>query len=168
MNHLTLAVSLFFHISATAIWIGGILLTLILVWPEINRSLKDHPQLYTVLQSLRKRFSVYGNLALAVLIVTGMFQMAADSNYDGLMQFNNEWSRIILLKHLAIVGMVITGLVMQFSISPALERATLLAERGKGSPDEWAKLRRREVRLTWINAAFGVLILAFSVYAGTL
>lgn len=168
MTHLTLAISLFFHISATVIWIGGILLTLILVWPEVNRTLKDQPQLYLMLQRLRKRFSVYGNLALVVLIVTGMFQMAADTNYDGLMQFNNEWSRIILLKHLAVVGMIITGLVMQFSVSPALERATLLAEHGKNDPAAWAKLRRREIWLTRINAVLGVLILAFSVYASTL
>jgi uncharacterized membrane protein len=150
------------------IWIGGIFLTLILVWPEVNRTLKDQPTLYPMLQRLRKRFTPYGNLALAVLIVTGLFQMSADSNYDGVLQFTNEWSRIILLKHIAIGGMIICGGVLQFGVSPALERATLLAERGKGNPAEWEKLRRREVRLTRINAALGILILAFSTYAATL
>ncbi|HEX2621013.1 MAG TPA: CopD family protein [Phototrophicaceae bacterium] len=168
MPPIILAISLFFHICATVIWIGGIFLTLILVWPEVNRTLKDQPTLYPMLQRLRKRFTPYGNLALAVLIVTGLFQMSADSNYDGVLQFTNEWSRIILLKHIAIGGMIICGGVLQFGVSPALERATLLAERGKGNPAEWEKLRRREVRLTRINAALGILILAFSTYAATL
>jgi uncharacterized membrane protein len=163
-----LAISLFFHITATVIWIGGLLLTLILVWPEVNRTLRENAALYTLLSRLRKRFNVYGNLALAVLLITGMTQMAGDPNYDGLMQFDNDWSRVILLKHIAIVGMVICGALLQFGVTPALERATLLLERGKANGDEWGKLRRREVTLTRINAALGVLVLAFSAWAGTL
>jgi uncharacterized membrane protein len=168
VNQTTLAVSLFFHITATTLWIGGLFLTLILVWPEVRRSLAESPALYTLLSRLRKRFAPLSNLALVVLVITGMFQMSADPNYDGLMQFENEWSRVLLLKHLAIVGMVICGALLQFGVTPALERASLLAERGKGDPAEWDKLRRREVRLTWVNAGLGALVLAFSVYAGTL
>lgn len=168
MNQTILAVSLFFHITATTFWIGGLFLTLILVWPEVRRSLSDNPALYTLLTRLRKRFAPLSNLALVVLVVTGMFQMSADPNYDGLMQFENEWSRVILLKHLAIIGMALCGATLQFGVSPALERASLLAERGKGDPAEWEKLRRHETRLTWLNAALGVLVIAFSVYASTL
>lgn len=163
-----LAVSLFFHLCATVIWVGGLLLTLILVWPEVNRTLRENPALYALLSRLRKRFSVYGNLALAVLLITGMTQMAGDPNYDGLMQFNNDWSRVILLKHIAILGMVVCGAGLQFGVAPALERATLLVERGKADGIEWGKLRRREVLLTRVNAALGVLVLAFSAWAGTL
>lgn len=168
MSPTILAVSLFFHTLATAIWIGGILLTLLLVWPSVDRTLKDSPAIYAMLQQVRKRFTTYGNLALAVLIMTGMFQMSADPNYDGVMQITNEWSRVILLKHLAVGGMVICGAILQFGVAPALERVALLAERGKAQPGEYEKIRRREVRLTWINAALGILILAFSAWAVTL
>ncbi|RMG80286.1 MAG: hypothetical protein D6712_18320, partial [Chloroflexi bacterium] len=67
-----------------------------------------------------------------------------------------------------IVVMAASGLILQNVISPALERTTLLREKGKGDDAEWAKLRRREVRLTWLNAILGVLVLALSAWATSL
>lgn len=164
MSQPILAVSLFFHIIATVVWIGGLFTLVILVWPEMRRVLAENAPLYALLQRLRKRFIPLSNLSLAILIVTGLFQMTADPNYDGVMQFNNEWSRVMLLKHIAIVGMALSGLVLQYGVIPALERASLLAERGKGDPAEYTRLRQREVRLTWLNVGMGALVLAFSAW----
>ena len=50
----------------------------------------------------------------------------------------------------------------------ALQASSLLVERGKGDTEEWARLRRRELRLTWLNVVLGVLVLAFSAWAGAL
>jgi uncharacterized membrane protein len=165
MSQPLLAISLFFHIVATVVWIGGLVTLSALVWPEMRRTMSEQPALYTLLTRLRGRFMPLSNLALATLIVTGLFQMTADPNYDGVMQFNNEWSRVMLLKHLAIVGMALSGLMLQYSVIPALERASLLAERGKGDAAEYARLRAREVRLTWLNVGLGALVLAFSAWA---
>jgi hypothetical protein len=75
---------------------------------------------------------------------------------------------VILLKHVAIAGMVVCGLLLQYSVTPALERASLLLERGKGDPVEWARLRQREVRLTWVNVGLALLVLAFTAWATAL
>ena len=163
-----LAISLFFHLTATVIWVGGLLLTVLLIWPEVRRALKQSPELYRLLHRLRLRFTPWGNLSLAVLIVTGLVQMSLNPNYDGLMQFNNPWSRVILLKHIALLGMIASGAVLQLWVFPALERASLLIERGQGTADEYERLRRQEVRLTWLNAGLGVAVLAFSAWAGAL
>lgn len=163
-----LVISLFFHLTATVIWVGGLLITVILVWPEVRRTLADHPALYQMMNRLRRRFTPLGNLSLAVLIVTGSIQMSLDTNYNGFMDFNNTWSKLILLKHLAIIGMIGCGAVLQFTVTPALERTSLLLERGKGEPDEWQRLRRREAQLTWVNALLAVAVLGFSAWAGTL
>lgn len=163
-----LAISVFFHLIATAIWIGGLLLTVLLVIPETRRAMQQSPALYDVLTRLRKRMAPLFNLSLAVLIVTGMIQMSGDPNYDGLMQFDNEWSRVILIKHMVLVGMVICGVALQFSVAPALERAALLIERGKGDQREVERLRRRENILTWVSAALGVVILGLSAYAASI
>lgn len=168
MSQPTLALSLFFHLTATAFWIGGLLLTVFTVWPESRRALGEGSESMRLLMRLRQRMTPYFNLALAVLLVTGVFQMTADKYYDGLMQFDNEWSRVILLKHIALLGMIVCGVLIQVGVAPALERLTLLDSKGKGDPAEYARLRRREVRLTWASAALGVLILAFSAWAGTL
>lgn len=168
MSPSSLAVSLFFHLIATIIWIGGLVLMVILIWPETRRALNEYPGTYRMLDRLRKRFMPLTHLSLAVLIVTGLFQMTANPNYEGVLQFTNDWSRAILLKHLAIGGMLICGIALQFWVAPALERASLLAERQKGDPAEWARLHRLEVRLTWINATLGVLVLAFTAWATAL
>lgn len=168
MNPSILALSVFFHLVATVVWIGGLILTLVTVWPETRRALGEGSDAMRLLLRLRKRLTPFFNLALAVLLVTGMFQMAADENYDGLMQFDNAWSRVILYKHIALLGMMVCGAVLQFGVAPALERLTLLAEKGKGDPVEYARLRRREVWLTVISAVLGVCILGFSAWAGVL
>jgi uncharacterized membrane protein len=164
----TLAISLFFHLLATVVWVGGLIITSLLVWPEVRRTLENTPALYTLLNRLRRRFTPLGNLSLAVLIVTGLIQMSLDSNYNGFMDFNNTWSKVILMKHIALIGMIVSGAIMQFSVIPALERASLLAERGKDDPAQWQALRRQEIRLTWINVSLGIAVLGFSAWAGTL
>lgn len=168
MSQSLLAVSLFFHFVATIVWIGGLVILTVLVWPEARRTLSDYPAVYTFLSRLRTRFFPLSNFALVVLVVTGLSQMTADPNYEGVLQFNNAWSVAMLIKHAAIVLMVIGGLVLQYGVVPALERATLLAERGKGDPAAYAVLRRREVRLTWINVLLGMSVLACSAWAGSI
>ena len=164
MSEAALALSLFFHISATVIWIGGILLLTFLVVPELNRALAEQPALHQLLRRLRKRFTPLSNLALAVLIVTGLLQMSSDPNYEGLLSFSNRWSQVLLLKHILIIVMAATGLALQFGVAPALERTSLLLERDVGDAGEWRRLRARERRLSLIIAALAVSVLAASAW----
>ncbi len=164
MSEAALALSLFFHIAATVIWIGGILLITFLVVPEIHRALADQPALFQLLTRLRKRFTILGNLALAVLIVTGLLQMSTDPNYEGLLRFSNRWSQALLIKHILIIVMALCGLLLQFGLAPALERTSLLRERGMGEREEWARLQRRERRLTILIALLALSILAASAW----
>jgi uncharacterized membrane protein len=168
LSPLLLAISLFFHLLATVIWIGGLVIMTILVWPEMRRVLEPNAPLYQLLTRLRRRFGPLSNFSLVVLVLTGLSQMTANPNYDGFLQIDNDWSRAMLLKHLAIVGMVICGVVLQYGVTPALERASLLLERGKGDAVEWERLRRREIRLTWVNVILGIAVLGFTAWATAL
>jgi putative copper export protein len=103
-----------------------------------------------------------------VLVVTGLIQMSADPHYQGLLKITNDWARAILFKHIAVLGMFICGLVLQYYVAPDLERATLLIEHHKGDPAELERLRRAEARLTWINVGLGVLVLGFTAWATAL
>ncbi len=168
MSPSLLALSYFLHLVATVVWIGGLVILTLLVIPEARRTLAENPALLTLMTRLRKRFIPLSNLSLAVLIATGMFQTSGDPNYQGLLQFNNEWSVAILLKHVAVIGMVVVGLVLQFGTIPALERATFLIEHGKGDAADHERLRRQEVRLTWINLLLGIGVLGFTAWATAL
>ncbi len=168
MSPSILAVSYFFHLIATIVWIGGLVSLVLLVLPETRRVLGTNPAFYTLLTRIRRRFFPLSNLSLAVLVVTGLIQMSGDPHYEGVLQFTNDWTRAILLKHIAVAGMFVCGMALQYGVAPALERATLLAEHQKGDPAELERLRRREARLTWINVLLGVLVLGFTAWATAL
>lgn len=164
MSQTVLAISLFFHILATVVWIGGILLITFLVVPQVNDLLEGQAALHQLLLRIRRRFAQLSNLALVVLIVTGLLQMTADPNYDGLLRLDNQWSRVLLLKHLLIAVMAVVGLSLQWGLAPALERASLLVQREMGNDREWRRLRRNERRLTMMMALLAMLILAASAW----
>ncbi len=168
MQPLYLALSYFIHLIATVVWIGGLVSLSLLVWPEAKRTLADQPALLTLLTRLRKRFAPLTHFSLVVLWLTGFVQMSGDANYQGTLTFDNEWSRVMLFKHIAVIGMVVCGVILQYMVVPALERATLLRERGKGDPADWDRLRQREVRLTWVNLALGMAVLGFTAWATAL
>ncbi len=164
MNSLYLAISYFFHLVATIVWLGGLMILTIMVYPAANLALREHPAFYAFMNRIRKRFVPLANFSLAVLVGTGLVQMSLDENYQGVLDFSNQWSVALLLKHVAIVGMVGCSVAIQYVVSPALERTTLMLERGKAAEGDWAKLQRRELILTWVNNGLGVLVLAFTAW----
>ena len=164
MSQGVLALCLFAHILATVLWIGGILLLTFLVMPQFSGMLEGNAALRNLLLRLRKRFANISNLSLAALIVTGLLQMTADPHYDGLLQFDNAWSRALLLKHGLIVVMAGLGLALQLGIAPALERASMQLAAGADDALAWRRLRRREQQLTWLIALFALSILAVSAW----
>lgn len=166
-----LALSLFVHLTATTIWIGGLLMTMILVYPGVVRVLQDSPALYQFLSLLRRRFYPISNLSLVALIVTGSFQMTASEYYDGFMSIDSLWSQVMLAKHVLIVVMALVGLALQYGVAPELERTSLLLEKGKGKDttgDDFKSLRQREVWLTWTLGLMGLAILGMSAWLGAL
>ena len=163
-----LAVSLFFHLLATTVWVGGLLITSLMIWPEARRTLEGSGTIYPFLSRMRQRFTPWGNFSLAVLIVTGLIQMSLDENYSGFLSFDNTWSVVILLKHVAIGGMIVSGAILQFAVFPALERTTLKLQHGKDGLEDWHTLRKREIWLTRLNLRLGLAVLGFSAWAITL
>jgi len=157
-----LAVSYFFHLIATVVWLGGLAVYVLLIFPE-GALLPD-----ALRARIRKRFLPLTNFSLVVLIFTGLTQMVGDPNYDGVLQFTNTWSLVILFKHVVIVGMLIAGGLIQWGIMPTLDRQSLLAQKNKQDDALIARLHEREVRLTWINVLLGALVLALTAWATAL
>ena len=168
MSPSLLALSLFLHLLATVVWLGGLFLLTALVWPETRRSLAQRPERYRLRSRLRKRFQPLTWLSLALLLITGVYQMTADRHYEGMLQFGGLWSRVILLKHVALAGMVLCGVLLQWRVAPALERLGWLLERERGNAAEWARLQRQETRLARLSVALGLLVLFFTAWATAL
>jgi uncharacterized membrane protein len=165
LSHSLLAASFFLHLVATVIWIGGMALLVLVIYPLQRRA--DDAESARLLDGIEARFRPLANFSLLVLLVTGVVQTGNDESYGGLLSFDNDWSRAILGKHIAFAGMVLIVGFLQFGLAPALERARLLASRG-ANQDDVNRLRGRQRRLSQINFALGAVVLAFTAIATAL
>ncbi len=166
MDEALLSVSYFIHLVATVVWIGGLAIFSVYVWPEARRAIAKPEESRQMLLGLQKRFRPMANLSLIVLLATGMVQMSADDNYEGFLTFTNSWSVAMLSKHVAFAVMLLLAVVLQFGIVPAIERATLLAAKGQSA--ELDRLLGREARLNQIMLGLGILVLIFTAIATAL
>lgn len=167
MSPILLALAYWLHMLATIVWVGGLATMALVAWPGARKVLGPGPQLEALVSDWQRRFNPLAWLSLAVLVGTGLMQMSANPNYDGLLTVTNPWSAAILAKHIAIAGMVVIGGYLNWSIQPALARAALLAAHGRSDAEAQA-LRRREAALTRLNLAGGVLVLALTALARAL
>jgi uncharacterized membrane protein len=164
-NPFIISASYFFHLIATVAWIGGLVTLAMIVQPALNHTITDAKERARLLEAVQKRFQPIANLSLIVLILTGMVQTFTNRFYKGFLQFDNAWAQAILLKHLAIVGMIILAGIITFSIQPALRRNALLVANDVADEAQSARLQHQQVRLTRINLALSVLVLLFTAIA---
>jgi uncharacterized membrane protein len=162
MDDILLSLSYFIHLGATVVWIGGMIIFVVYIWPTVHRYLADDTK-RDFLLSLQQRFRPIANLSLVLLLGTGMLQTGANENYDGLLTFENTWTIAMLFKHIAYGGMVAVAGLVQFGVVPALQRATLLASRG--NTDELDILLQRERRLFYASLGLGIVVLFFTAIA---
>jgi len=115
---------------------------------------------------LQKRMMPWSNIALALLLVTGFVQMTSDSNYAGFLRVDTLWAQAILVKHLAIIGMIALGAYTQFRLLPDLARIEMLARgRRERNDGEMESLLRRERALQRLSIAGAVVVLFFTAMA---
>ena len=112
-----LATSYLVHLVATVVWIGGIVFVAFVVTPATA----SEPGSSRLLAAIQRRFTPIANLSLIVLIVTGMVQLTANPNYVGFLNFSNTWAKAILLKHIAVGGMILAGLYMNLVLQPDIQ-----------------------------------------------
>lgn len=158
-----LSLAYWLHMLATVVWIGGLVTLVILVLPVAKRLLE--PDLFAqFLEGLQRRLDPLGWLSLSVLLVTGLFQMSANPNYNGLLSISNRWAASILIKHVLFLGMIAVSAYMTWGLFPAIRRNALLKAKGVDAI-EGGKLERREIFLLRLNLLLSVLILGLTALA---
>lgn len=147
---------------ATVIWLGGLALMALVVWPALRRELLVDEQWL----ALQRRFFPWANASLIFLLITGFVQMTNDPNYAGFLALDGLWAWAILIKHLAFAGMALIGIYMQWSLYPAMGRARLLADKRPSlAKAEQQKLARREIYLLRLNLLCAGTVLFFTAVA---
>lgn len=164
-NPLALGLVYALHMLATVIWIGGLLYQSLFLLPEVQR-IKEPELSHALLERLRTRFQPIAWLSLTVLIGTGLIQMAANANYEGLLAIQNTWSIAILLKHIAIALMALIAAYQSFIHFPRLTRALLLRMKSENSLEESSR-ERTDLGLHRANIIFSILVLLLTAIART-
>ena len=147
---------------ATVVWLGGLALMGLVAWPALREQTLDSNQWL----AMQKRLTPWINASLVLLLVTGFVQMTNDPNYEGFLQVNTLWSQAILVKHIAVIAMIIIGGIVQWRIYPAMDRLTLLAKkRPELASEEQKALQQREIRLLKLNMLCAAVVLFFTAVA---
>ena len=162
MTFWILAISYWIHLLTTVIWLGGMALMALVAWPALRQgSLTDNQWL-----TLQQKFLPYANASLILLLLTGFVQMTNDSNYNGFLTVDSVWAWAILVKHIAFIGMVVIGGLVQGELYPAMQRTRLLAA---NRPDQAAAeqkiLQQKEIRYLRLNLICAVLVLLCTAVA---
>jgi uncharacterized membrane protein len=161
-----LAGSFWIHMAATIVWIGGLFFQAVVLNPSLAQS--RHPEIWPdVLRAMRRRFEPLAWLSLGLLIATGLVQMEASPNYQGFLTIGSSWAVAILLKHVAVAGMVVAAGYQTWFIQPQLERNLLAKAKGVGSPDLADAAVRRLNNLNRLNLILGLIVLGLTAVART-
>jgi len=158
-----LALVYWLHFLATVVWVGSLAAISILILPAMKRALDPDSQLILI-EVIQKRFEPIAWFSISLLILTGLFQMSVNPHYDGFLSTSTQWSLAILAKHILGMGMVVVSAIQTWEVFPAIRRAILMSKKTKNS-DELDSLRRREIRLLWINFGIAILILGATAVA---
>ena len=161
-----LSAAYWLHMAATVAWVGGLLFQAVLL-PAATQGLEPQARA-RFFDSLSRRFQPIAWLSLAILVFTGLTQMAAHPKYAGLLVIEGRWAQAILAKHLAFGGMVLIAAVQTWILQPRLAHHMLLEAAGTVPDDEAiAPTRQRLDRLTRVNAVLALIVLALTAIART-
>lgn len=150
-----LALAFWLHMAATIVWIGGLFFQSVILAPSLSRV--GEPG--ALLERVQKRFQPLAWLSLAVLVGTGLIQMSANPNYEGVLAISNAWSRAIFAKHMTIGLMLLVAVYQTWVLQPKLTRMAMIHAS--------EALQQRYSRLAQINLALGILVLGLTALART-
>lgn len=162
----TWAIALVFwlHMLATVVWLGGIAAIAILILPAAKRVLNPFDQL-AFIESIQRRLEPLAWFSLAILIVTGLFQLSINPHYDGFLSTSGQWSLTILTKHMLVILMIVVSAIQTWEVLPAIRRGLMRIEKGQVDETEVKRLQKRETLLLRLNISLSILILAATAFA---
>ena len=88
-----LALSYWIHLLSTVVWFGGLAVMGLAGLPAFRQGVLEANQWL----ALQKRFVLWVNGSLVLLLITGFVQMTNDANYNGFLAIDSIWAWAMLL-----------------------------------------------------------------------
>lgn len=150
MREFALATSYWLHLTATSVWIGGIIFILLVAIPSSKALGADAGKL---MGEISKRFTPLANYSIIFLVLTGIFLTGFNNQFSGLRTLN-AWTSLLILKHVLVLGMIMVHFYRGLILAPRIMRTV--------SVDEKATLQKFSLNLIRINFISGILVLLTS------
>lgn len=109
------------HDVFTAIWIGGMLTTLLALMPAFKSLTEEKASGKALLIRYQKKLRVFALIGIIGLWITGIFLGKQSQSYGGFMQFSTPYETLISIKHLLIFLMVIIAIYRGFGMGSKIE-----------------------------------------------
>lgn len=165
VSPLALTIMYWLHMLATVVWIGGLTTLSVIVLPAAQKTL-DRSSFAALLTQIQARLQQVGWFSLAVLGVTGMFQMSANPSYGGLLVIDNDWAIAIFSKHIVIGLMILVSGYVTWGLLPTLKRNALRRAAGRDVDEALeARLQRRETWMLRMNVLLSIIVLLCTAWA---
>ncbi len=153
------------HLLATVVWIGGTT-SLALIFLPAMQKISDQSQKDILYAEIQKKFQPIGWLALVILSGTGLIQMTSHPAYDGFLQIGNAWSLAIFSKHVVIILLVLSMVIMTWGVLPELKKINLKKSVGRNvSQIEVKNFERKEKLLINLNLILSLIVLLLTAWA---
>ncbi|MDF1594075.1 MAG: CopD family protein [Desulfobacterales bacterium] len=155
MNPWILISGHFFHVIGTVVWIGGILMTLLVILPGSKAAIESSSMVGGLMKEVAKRFTPLANISILLLIATGIIIFYYDKNYKSFIDMNNRRNMLIALKHFIVAIMIIIHFYRGLILIPKIEKFS-------PRPNEIQPTRLKKLSLALLKANFvlgGIVLL---------
>ena len=150
--------SYWLHLTATVIWIGGIFFILFIALPSAKQVLGAEAG--KLMGEISKRFTPMANYSIIALIVTGVALTAINKQFSGIGNPGNNWTLVLIIKHLFVVLMVVVHFYRGLILAPRIARTDPSSKK--------VSLQKLSLNLVKVNLYLGLIVLLFSGIISTL
>jgi putative copper resistance protein D len=159
--HILYLISVWLHILAATVWIGGMAFLVLVVVPWLRRG--NRVNAGTFLRETGERFRNVGWTCFGIVLVTGTFNLwirgVRLSDFARTAWLSSPFGQTVLLKLGTFALVLLVSTAHDFSVGP---RASLAIARDPVSPEAQA-LRRRASLLGRVNVVLALLLVAAGV-----
>jgi putative copper resistance protein D len=154
-----LQLSVFLHVLAALVWVGGMFFVALVAVPVARR--RPPAERVALLDALGRRFRAVGWSAIVVLLVTGVANVALRGvTWQAVVTgqlLASPFGQLLAAKLLVVLAMLGFSAWHDFGVGPASTRAA-------ADPHRSAVLRRRASWIGRANAALALVVIALAVF----
>ncbi len=147
----------FVHILAALVWVGGMWFLALVLVPALRRESPDRRA--ALLEAVGRRFRTVGWVAIAVLLITGVWNVANRGFGWDVFTTSGRFGHILAGKLALVVVILALSALHDFRIGPASTRA----RREGGDPRRAEALRRAASWIGRVNALLTLIVIWLAV-----